>query len=160
MTDNRTTELLPCPFCGGEADVMLSQSRWGQSYTIHHDALGKCPAEYVSSMQFATEAEAIAAWNARVRRGTLTADDIRGLIERHSDESGDNGRDFHNGAYVAIADELNARAERTCHNTHENRWFKCSACGYGFTDLYAEDEGDINEQPRYCPNCGAKVVGE
>ena len=114
MTDNRTTELLPCPFCGGEADVLLSQSRWGQSYTIHHDALGKCPAEYVGSMQFATEAEAIAAWN--------------------------------------------ARAERTCHNTHENRWFKCSACGYGFTDLYAEDESDINEQPRYCPNCGRKAV--
>jgi len=52
--------------------------------------------------------------DARAERGTLTADDIRGLIERHSDESGGNGRDFHNGAYVAIADELNARAERTC----------------------------------------------
>ena len=22
MTDNQTTELLPCPFCGGEAQVM------------------------------------------------------------------------------------------------------------------------------------------
>ena len=23
MTDNRTTELLPCPFCGGEADTQI-----------------------------------------------------------------------------------------------------------------------------------------
>ena len=41
-------------------------------------------------------------------RGMLTADDVRDLIERHSDASGGNGRDFHNGAYMAIADELNA----------------------------------------------------
>ena len=40
--------------------------------------------------------------------GILTADDVRDLIERHSDASGGNGRDFHNGAYVTIADELNA----------------------------------------------------
>ena len=50
----------------------------------------------------------------RATHGTLTADDVRDLIERHSDASGGNGRDFHNGAYKAIADELNTRAERTC----------------------------------------------
>ena len=44
--------------------------------------------------------------------GMLTADDVRDLIERHSDASGGNGRDFHNGAYVAIADELNATLGR------------------------------------------------
>ena len=33
---------------------------------------------------------------------------MRDLIERHSDASGGNRRDFHNGAYAAIADELNA----------------------------------------------------
>ena len=152
MTDNRTTELLPCPFCGGEAQKSV-HAFW------HVGCQDKgCSGYEVYLKNYDTEAEAIAAWNARAERGTLTADDIRGLIERHSDESGGNGRDFHNGAYVAIADELNARAERTCRNTHENRWFKCSACGYGFTDLYAEDESDINEQPRYCPNCGAKAV--
>ena len=223
MTDNRTTELLPCPFCGGEADVMLSQSRWGQSYTIHHAEKGTCPAGYVASMRFATEAEAIAAWNARaayetdgyfllpkpkerlysltetepvfsdgyvkasfgvsvfddaVKRwqhqieenmerellsricevfgstraahGVLTAEQVREAIERHV-------KFYEGGDYdeQAIADELNARAERTCENTHENRWFKCSACGFGFTDLYAND---ADEQPRYCMNCGAKVV--
>lgn len=159
------TELLPCPFCDGEADVMLSQSRWGQSYTIHHDALGKCPAEYVASMQFATEAEAIAAWNARAERGTLTADDIRGLIERHSDESGGNGRDFHNGAYVAIADELNARAERTCKfvsNKGSDYPPACSVCGYelGIYDCEWFEDGTYGYDGNYCPNCGCKVVGE
>lgn len=38
----------------------------------------------------------------------IDQDFVRDLIERHSDASGGNGRDFHNGAYVAIADELNA----------------------------------------------------
>ena len=121
MTDNQTTELLPCPFCGGEAQVMHMDldsieegwKVWGvwcvddlnaEDYRSHGHFIDN----------YATEAEAIAVWN--------------------------------------------ARAERTCRNTHENRWFKCSACGYGFTDLYAEDESDINEQPRYCPNCGCKAV--
>ena len=39
---------------------------------------------------------------------TIDQDWVRDLIERHSDASGGNGRDFHNGAYAAIADELNA----------------------------------------------------
>ena len=61
-------DLKPCPFCGGEAEAMLSQSRWGQSYTIHHSEKGVCPAAYVASMQFANEAEAVEAWNARAER--------------------------------------------------------------------------------------------
>lgn len=110
MTDNRTTELLPCPFCGGEAEPFNPFDNADGTWCV------LC-SECASATGFEqTEAEAIAAWN--------------------------------------------ARAVRTCHNTHENRWFKCSACGYGFTDLYAEDESDIDEQPRYCPNCGAKVVDE
>lgn len=89
-------------------------------------------------------------------RGTLTADDIRDLIERHSDESGGNGRDFHNGAYVAIADELNARAERTCECVAEYAkslldgktivLHRCSECH----EL-------MRPHMRYCPNCGRKV---
>ena len=38
----------------------------------------------------------------------IDQDFVRDLIERHSDASGGNGRDFHNGAYAAIADDLNA----------------------------------------------------
>ena len=43
--------------------------------------------------------------------GKLTADDVRDLIEHHSDEAGGNGRDFHNGAYEAIANELRGEGE-------------------------------------------------
>ena len=37
---------------------------------------------------------------------TIDQDWVRDAIERHSDASGGNGRDFHNGAYAAIADEI------------------------------------------------------
>lgn len=152
MSDE-TTELLPCPFCGGEAmPVKQIEGRYAIArYSVSCNGCG------LVAFYEATEAEAIAAWNTRAElwSGTLTAEQVREAIEKRFD--------FDvwvpPARWQAIADELNARAERTCHNTHENRWFKCSACGYGFTDLYAEDEGDINEQPRYCPNCGAKVIG-
>jgi len=124
MADNRTTELLPCPFCGGEAKVYEMQYGVDGQYSVfgvfcvddsNSELIGLSKYQHGHFIDnFPTTDEAIAAWNARSDRGTLTADDIRGLIERHSDESGGNGRDFHNGAYVAIADELNARAERTC----------------------------------------------
>ena len=70
------SDLKQCPFCGGEADVTLSQSRYGQFYAIHHDAVGNCPASYVNSMHFATEAEAIAAWNSRAEQ-TCRNDSIK-----------------------------------------------------------------------------------
>lgn len=137
-------ELKPCPFCGGEAEAMLSQSRWGQSYTIHHDAIGKCPAGYVSSMSFRTEAEAIAAWNAR-------ADTEYGSVPATDENMAKHG-------WVR---------ERTCHDTEEEpKDFCCSECGarlYIDTgDSYtmiAADEQTIIKRPNYCPNCGAKVVG-
>lgn len=62
------TELLCCPFCGGEADVMLTQGRYGQSYSIHHESHGNCAAKYVNTVNFRTEAEAIEAWNTRHER--------------------------------------------------------------------------------------------
>jgi Lar family restriction alleviation protein len=60
MTDNRTTELLPCPFCGGEASKRLF---YGTRYGVYCD---ECDAR-VGGL-FLTEAEAIAAWNARAER--------------------------------------------------------------------------------------------
>lgn len=53
--------------------------------------------------------------------------------------------------------------ERTCHDTGECRWFCCSECGFGFSDIYVNKEREFGVDvsfPKYCPNCGAKVVDE
>ena len=166
MTDNRTTELLPCPFCGGEAEVIEADyGMFPTGYAVYCrtcctkiGVTGRLGESYEWTPIYDIESEAVGAWNARAERGTLTADDIRDLIERHSDESGGNGRDFHNGAYVAIADELNARAERTCE-------FKPFRGPISDTDEEGERQGIcsvcsayMHEQFCFCPNCGAKVV--
>ena len=135
MSDNRTTELLMREFVDDACECEV------RDYLI---------SEYAERIE-----QAIAA---TLGGGKLTAEQVREAIKRHSTELLGGHRVFIESDWQATADELNARAERTCRNTHENRWFKCSACGYGFTDLYAEDESDINEQPRYCPNCGSRVV--
>lgn len=64
MSDNRTTELLPCPFCGGEARIFHFSSAirdevWRAVCDKPFCAQG--PDGY-------TEAEAIAAWNTRAER--------------------------------------------------------------------------------------------
>lgn len=57
----------------------------------------------------------------------IDQDFVRDIIERHSDASGGNGRDFHNGAYAAMADEI-AQAiaatlgAGTCHPKPYEQW--------------------------------------
>lgn len=49
----------------------------------------------------------------------------------------------------------NRRAERTCHDMAESpQFFLCSECGWFWNDT--EDELGFS----YCPDCGAKAVGE
>ena len=65
----------------------------------------------------------------------------------------------------------NTRAERTCHpfvSPDGAGWYAigCDNCGHGFVDnnpdkaylLKISKRSDI--MPRYCPNCGAKVIQE
>lgn len=59
MTDNRTTELLPCPFCGGEARMLGTKERWFNPACSN----AECGCEWTDS--YATEAEAVEAWNKR-----------------------------------------------------------------------------------------------
>lgn len=99
--------------------------------------------------------------------GTLTADDVRDLIERHSAWVIGNNRCFHDGAYEEIADELNAKLwSGTCEfsQTTDNPP-TCSNCGWQ-ADAYDcdwLDGGEFEYDGRFCKQCGAKVrkaVGE
>lgn len=59
------TELLPCPFCGGEADLIdISDEYEGEYWVAHQCANGTS----VETNSYDTEAEAIAAWNSRAER--------------------------------------------------------------------------------------------
>ena len=109
------SELLPCPFCGGEAEIMHLPAVEPSAQWHIHCANRDC--EVDPFLWRSTEAEAIAAWN--------------------------------------------SRAERTCRNASyrvdESR-FHCSECEFG---CWVKDVADGRDKlPRYCPNCGAKVVDE
>lgn len=106
------TELKPCPFCGGEAEILTAESmNGGYLFGI------MCNDCRSRGDVYDTEAEAIAAWN--------------------------------------------TRAERTCTNLaneYKHGNFRCSECGFhGWTcdECYSHPE-----DWSYCPQCGAKVVGE
>lgn len=57
-----------------------------------------------------------------------------------------------------LARQWNTRAERTCHETTIDKFFRgCDSCGWMWEVFYSFGK---RERPKYCPNCGAKVVGE
>ena len=103
---------------------------------------------------------------AELGSGTLTAEQVRETVEKHwHDLSADydmpeaTALPEYSYDWQAIADELNARGERTCKSTtDDNAWcFVCSECGKSFprSNLHlAHNHGEIN----YCPNCGARRV--
>ena len=53
----------------------------------------------------------------------------------------------------------NTRAERTCKNndTDNDEFFQCSECGKSSVTEFLRGGYGV---PRYCPNCGARVVDE
>lgn len=76
MTDNRATELLPCPFCGGEAHIVsdYSSERDETRWNLWHECsghegesagYGHAYHPWFETPWYKTEAEAIAAWNKR-----------------------------------------------------------------------------------------------
>lgn len=153
------SELLPCPFCGGEAHMI-------KGFSSCFAICDECKCE---SGCYPIEAEAIAAWNSRATGGTLTAEQVRKAIERNFGKVAvlDDGEPVEwrddwvckvGINYKAIADELNSRVERTCKNEAPRYLdFLCSECGFVH---YIDDSnctGDGNEW-NYCPNCGARVI--
>lgn len=56
---DRLTAILPCPFCGGEADTMTPEEDDMRAATV------MCMGCYCTGKECETEAQAIAAWNRR-----------------------------------------------------------------------------------------------
>lgn len=130
------TELLPCPFCGGRQTYRKHDG--GVWLTTTNHKRGCIMRDALAFVAFDTEAEAIEAWNTR-------ADDYRQAAEY----------------WQRMYEET--FAERTCELVRQVvelpdslknldvdiSVYECSRCGEPAFSNY-----------NYCPNCGAKVVGE
>ena len=130
------SELLPCPFCGGEAETLTAEStHGGYLYGI------MCSDCRSRGDVYDTEAEAIAAWNSRA--------DYYGYEQAAIE------------AWESIK-AWNSRAERTCHIEERHGGQYCTCCGemVGTFDPTSElcISSNAVELWNYCPNCGAKVV--
>lgn len=160
MSDETT--MLPCPFCGGEAETLTAESMYGgYLFSIMcNDCLSH---GYV----YDTEAEAIVAWNTRTH-GTLTAEQIGAAIERNFTKICvlDDGKPVEwredwvcrvGIDYKAIADDLNATlGSGECDAILDESYYKgihgyceglkCSNCG---EPLFSEFKS--------CPWCGMTI---
>ena len=161
-----------CNDCGGDIEIDESaEKEYYDGYSKHtvfakkHDdgSLEFCERRYVPE-------DAVT-----LGGGTITAEQVREAIEQHSAWVIGNNRCFHNGAYVAIADELNAKLGSTTYapkwtlqgetQTQEFWGCECGNCGYGFG---VEDRSsfpfkvtiDKVDIPNFCPECGAKQKKE
>lgn len=194
------TELLPCPFCGGEAEVYEMRYGADGQYSVfgvfcvddsNSELIGLSRYQHAHFIDnFPTEAEAIEAWNTRAAMefdnwfylpkpkepivevtgtmhawdGTKVKTDVFYQVQEQAVINWAKELDEH--IIKRICEVWNSRAERTCemetdHDeleviaySHEDTWaYKCSACDWSF-------RYDRGIKPNYCPNCGAKVVGE
>ena len=143
------SELLSCPFCGGEAEMLTAESmNGGYLFGI------MCNDCRSRGDVYDTEAEAIAAWNSR-------ADEAWPITEITTDHI-----DLEHGRV-----KQRFIPERTCTmstdkskvGNDELESLVCSECGHETFKQYTfGDEGEFiaYPAPNYCPNCGAKVRNE
>ncbi len=173
MTDNRTAELREKL---GERGVKHEDSEltdFHDGTTTYYTEWGgnddgdgaNVYVEYVDGtvlrMFDATPEQAIAA---TLGNGTLTAEQVREAIERHSAWVIGNNRCFHDGAYEEIADGLNAeRHVETCEPDEPDGWYKCPDCGCVVGYWLLNDDSwtiymdDYQIPFNHCPNCGKAV---
>lgn len=120
------TELLPCPFCGGEASERLF---YKGKYRVHCNV---CDAH--SGDVCDTKAEAVEAWNTRADDYQQAAKYWRRMYEEA----------FAERTCECVAEYVKSPIDGKTIVLH-----RCSACH----EL-------MRPHMAYCPNCGAKVVGE
>ena len=95
------TNLLPCPFCGCEAETHQTIDRWIATCSSDQNELDGFT--HTAQAYGTTEAEAIAAWNTSATHGTLTAEQVCDAIF-----NGSSYASFDGIRMQEIADRLNA----------------------------------------------------
>ena len=78
-----TTELKPCPFCGGQAEMNVRGGNYGYTPDIYYVRCKRCGAkiEIISNNYKNLSKSVINAWNKRVNLETYTQNtDIVGMI--------------------------------------------------------------------------------
>lgn len=162
MSDETT--LLPCPFCGGEADEYEGDYGNGICCMMCGAMVGEpIHLEYMTTKRVSID-EAIAAWNARAERGTLTAEQVREAVEASTFAETSTIREFNDSSWQAIADELNATlggGECECVWNEQEGTFRCSSCDTLLTNEISIEWPSYKVTPitlpNYCPNCGKAV---
>lgn len=95
------SELLPCPFCGGEAQVFES----GAWFVDHFMKYVRCTSCGLQTCDYKTEAEAVEAWNTR----TKPAYDLEA---------------YQDGLWAQFRRDF-----KTCHSERTD-CFECSECAF------------------------------
>ena len=161
-------ELLPCPFCGGEAFFEEDNETWKCVIGCHHKegcAVGDWPKPLhdrknvvVGDLDCCSDnrERAITAWNTRATLGSgkLTAEQVSKATYGHSIHA-----DCADADWQAIADELNAALGNvTCElKGKSNTCTKCGASVQRVTHSVYEMGDSYACHPNFCPNCGAEV---
>ena len=137
MSDNRTTELLPCPFCGGEAKLSHYETFDNDEWAV--ECMGVCEIQPATCLFF-TKEQAIEAWNTRTPEQAIAATLGSGTCRNVHKE-------WEKSSFAGACTS-----------------FCCSECGAHYVDCecYYAGLADADEEQirtNYCPNCGAKVIG-
>lgn len=126
-------ELKPCPFCGGEARAFRCEE--SGTFDVQCQQCGAIPFIGSRTSERKTMADVIAAWNARA---AVTDEQFA----------------------MAVHDGEAWKRVRECRMSHARGggWY-CSGCGVWVAPGPMANATE-HLAPRYCPNCGAKVVAE
>lgn len=166
MTDNRTTELLPCPFCGGEAELKRYQSGDWQVICYHADGCIMCESDldncYWENVQTLAKQ-----WNTRAELGRLNATSSQESIVRSFLRKISPNRDWdylgeHEHAMIAdLVDDIAAtlgagecEMKLVCTSYHGFDVYRCSSCGTDVAELTYMGKSD---KPNFCKSCGKAV---
>lgn len=150
MTDNRTTDLLPCPFCGGAAKVHKYCDKCSVEidFKCAHDVSpnAKC---LINEGVFWVEHECSPISDEEVRLSTYCYVSAREAIAEW------------NAWVMPQIKTCTMSIDKSKIDNDEVESLVCSMCGYEtFRQYTFGNEGEFISypEPNYCPHCGARVM--